>query len=129
MKSRTYPKDVRAMPLLAELQAAGVPVLAVRPPTAPGEPTTIDLDVAPDDTSQDAATDAVVAAHDVAALDAHAAQLQTAYDDAVALLKQFRKLTPGTATNVQRDRAIGALIDVSKKLNADLREAGEATAP
>jgi hypothetical protein len=126
MRTLTYHQDVRARPLLDELLDAGVPVAAVRPPAGAGDPTLVDLDVDEDDTSQDAATDAVVATHDAAAWDAKAHAAQTAYDAAVDVLKQFRKLTPGTATNAQRDRAIQALIDVSKKLNADLREQGEA---
>lgn len=123
MKTLTYHQDVRASPLLAELLAAGVPALAVRPPLTAGDPVAIDLA----DGAVDAQVDAVVAAHDPAAIDQGRQDAQHTYDDAIAYLQQFRQQPSGTATNVQRDNAIKALIDVSKKLNADLREGGAAT--
>jgi hypothetical protein len=69
MRTRTYQRDVRALALLGELQAAGVPVLTVAP--GPG-PTVV---VALDDAALDATVDQVVAAHDPAALDAAAQAL------------------------------------------------------
>jgi len=96
--------------------------MAVRPDHAAGA-VAIDLDVAADDTSQDAATDAVVAAHDAAAYDAKADAARHTYDQAVGFLKNYRTLPSPTQT--QTVNAVKALIDVTKKLNADLREVGE----
>lgn len=120
MKQRAYQRDIRAVPLLEEFRAAGVPALAVRPPVEAGGPTLVDLD----DAADEAAADAVVAAHDPAAHDQAQADAHRSYDDAVAYLKQFRQQASGTATNAQRDNAIKALIDVSKVQHQALREQG-----
>jgi len=49
---------------------------------------------------------------------------QQRYDAATATLKAFRKQTPGSATNAQRDTALHAVVDVLRVQHQQLRDAG-----
>lgn len=97
-----FVKVCRAMPLLTELQAAGIPVGLVNPGNGYTE-----VDLYPEDFDR-AAT--VVQAHDAAALDAAEALRATALRDAKATLRTYYQQSPATITNAQSVAAIKALI-------------------
>lgn len=95
MKTLTYAADVRAVPLLNELLAAGVPVLQV----TPGPPARVVVE----DAAVDATVNAVVAAHNVAAPDQREDRKR---QDRATILAYVRAATPSAALEAAFKKAL-----------------------
>jgi hypothetical protein len=120
MRPLMYSRDVRAMPLLLALQAAGVPVLAVRPETdEQGNPRVI---VEVEDAADDAAVGTVVAAHDAAAIDAEATQERTRYQQDIANIKTFMAASNTSITHLALVAVVKSIVRVLYRVITDLKD-------
>lgn len=114
-------KPIRAV-LLDELIAAGIDPLtpdgtSILQPDRDGNGGWLTV---PDD--REAATRAVIDAHDPAALDAAAAQDRTRFQQDVATVKAFLAAPAGTATDAQRDNVTKAFVRVMRRVVAELND-------
>jgi hypothetical protein len=108
--------DVRPLALLEALQAASIPVTTVHPDGR------IVLDVGEDDDSFDAAVLAVLAAHDVGAIDAaEAAKLAQMQTD-IANLKAFMQAANNTITLPMLVAVVKAFIRVARQKWLELQD-------
>lgn len=113
-----YAMAHRLSALHDELLAAGIAPTYVG--DDPDDPDGVVLEV-PDGTDP-AAVEAVVTAHDAAAVDAARQAAQTAFASDVQAIKTFMAAPNGSATDTQRDAVLKAFVRVARRAWVELRD-------
>ena len=112
----TVPHQLNA--LHDELIAAGIHPTYIG--DDPDDPDGVVIEV-PDDTDR-AAVDAVVNAHDKAAVEQAAEATRTQYQNDLANIKAFMQAANGSATNAQRDAVFKAFVRVARDKWQELQD-------